>query len=118
MESVSREKESVALSSVFASIVLTLMKLMVGLLTGSLGILSAAAHSLLDFAAATLTYFAVRVSDNPVDACHPYGHAKIESISALVETGLLFVTSIWIIKEAVEQLRTYALDAAVPHDLE
>ncbi|HYQ91796.1 MAG TPA: cation diffusion facilitator family transporter [Candidatus Competibacteraceae bacterium] len=105
MESVSREKESVALSSVFASIVLTLMKLLVGLLTGSLGILSEAAHSLLDFAAAALTYFAVRVSDKPVDACHPYGHAKIESISALAETGLLFVTSIWIIKEAVERLR-------------
>lgn len=105
MENIPHEKESVALSSVLASLVLTLMKLIVGLLTGSLGILSEAAHSLLDFAAATLTYFAVRVSDRPVDESHPYGHAKIESVSALIATGLLFVTSAWIIKEAVDRLR-------------
>ncbi len=106
MGNIRHEKESVALGSVLASIALTLMKLIVGLLTGSLGILSEAAHSLLDFAAATLTYFAVRVSDRPVDESHPYGHAKIESVSALVATGLLFVTSAWIIKEAVNRLRT------------
>lgn len=95
---------SVALGSVFASAALTLMKLVVGLLTGSLGILSEAAHSLLDFFAAGLTYFAVRVSDKPSDQRHPYGHAKIESVSALVETGLLFLTSIWIVKEAITRL--------------
>lgn len=80
------------------------MKLVVGLLTGSIGILSEAAHSLLDFAAAGLTYFAVRVSDKPGDERHPYGHAKIESVSALIETGLLFLTSAWIIKEALQRL--------------
>lgn len=104
MNSIVQEKTSVALGSVFASAALTLMKLVVGLLTGSLGILSEAAHSLLDFAAAGLTYFAVRVSDRPGDARHPYGHAKVESVSALIETGLLFLTSAWIVKEALQRL--------------
>ncbi|MFO1372623.1 MAG: cation diffusion facilitator family transporter [Candidatus Competibacteraceae bacterium] len=104
MNHANQEKTSVALSSVFASAALTLMKLVVGLLTGSIGILSEAAHSLLDFAAAGLTYFAVRISDKPEDARHPYGHAKIESVSALIETALLFLTSAWIVKEAVHRL--------------
>lgn len=100
-----REKTSVALSSVFASGGMATMKLVVGLMTGSIGILSEAAHSLLDLGAALLTYFAVRVSDKPADERHPYGHAKIESVSALIETGLLFLTSLWIVIEAVDRLR-------------
>lgn len=100
----SNEKESVARSSVFASAAMAIMKLVVGLMTGSLGILSEAAHSLLDLGAATLTWFAVRVSDQPADERHPYGHGKIENVSALIETGLLFLTSAWIVKEAVERL--------------
>lgn len=98
------EKESVALGSVFASGGMALMKLVVGLMTGSIGILSEAAHSLLDLGAAALTYFAVRVSDRPPDDEHQYGHAKIESVSALIETGLLFLTSAWIVNEAVHRL--------------
>ena len=97
-------KESVAISSVIASAVMTVMKLVVGLMTGSLGILSEAAHSLLDMGAALLTWFAVRIGDQPADERHPYGHGKVESVSALIETGLLFVTAIWIIKEAVIRL--------------
>ncbi|MEO5373154.1 MAG: cation-efflux pump [Alphaproteobacteria bacterium] len=97
-------KQEVALSSVYASLLLTVAKLVVGLATGSLGVLSEAAHSALDFGATLITYFAVRVSDKPADRDHPYGHGKIESISALIETGLLFITSLWIIKEAVERL--------------
>jgi len=99
-------KENVARSSVVASALMTVMKLVVGLMTGSLGILSEAAHSLLDLGAASLTWFAVRVSDKPADERHPYGHGKIESVSALIETGLLFLTSGWIIKEAVTRLLT------------
>jgi cation diffusion facilitator family transporter len=83
------------------------MKLTVGLLTGSLGILSEAAHSLLDLGAAGLTWFAVRIGDQPADERHPYGHAKFESVSALIGTGLLFVTSAWIVKEAVERLLSH-----------
>jgi cation diffusion facilitator family transporter len=74
------------------------------LLTGSLGLLSEAAHSLLDLGAAGLTYIAVRVSDKPADERHPYGHGKIESVSALAETMLLFATAAWIIREAVLRL--------------
>lgn len=104
-------KKSVALSSVWASAILTLTKLVVGLLTGSLGILSEAAHSLLDLGAAGLTYFAVHVSDQPADSRHPFGHGKVESVSALAETVLLFLTSAWIIREAV--IRLTSLDAQV-----
>lgn len=98
------QKESVAGNSILASFFMTGMKLTVGLMTGSLGILSEAAHSLLDMGAAIITYFAVRASDKPADKEHPYGHGKIESISALAETVLLFITSIWIIYEAVSRL--------------
>jgi cation diffusion facilitator family transporter len=100
----SNQKESVALSSVFASVALTATKFVVGLLTGSMGIMSEAAHSLLDFAAAVMTYFAVKHGDKPADEEHHYGHGKIESVSALAETGLLFLTSFWIIYEAVRRL--------------
>ena len=103
-ECVTTSKVGVALNSVLASFALTVMKLVVGIATGSMGILSEAAHSLLDMGAAALTYFAVRVSDKPADREHPYGHGKIESISALAETALLFVTSVWIIYEAVRRI--------------
>ena len=100
----SHKKQQVALSSVLASLLLTVMKLVVGIMTGSIGIISEAAHSALDFGAASLTLFAVKMSDKPADSKHHYGHAKVESISALIETGLLVVTSIWIIYTAVERL--------------
>lgn len=100
------KKQSVALSSVFASLLLTILKLVVGLATGSMGILSEAAHSLLDLGAASLTFFAVGVSDKEADEHHHYGHQKVESVSALIETGLLFLTSAWIIYEAVKRLAT------------
>jgi cation diffusion facilitator family transporter len=97
-------KEAVAISSVVASAAMTVMKLVVGLMTGSLGILSEAAHSLLDMGAAGLTWFAVRVGSEPADERHPYGHGKVESVSALIETGLLFVTAAYIAKEAIGRL--------------
>ncbi len=99
-----REKRLVALSSVLAAVLLTSMKLVVGLITGSLGILSEAAHSGLDLAAAAMTWFAVRVSDKPPDEVHTYGHGKIENLSALFETVLLLATCVWIIYEAILRL--------------
>jgi cation diffusion facilitator family transporter len=99
-----REKRLVALSSVLAAVFLTSMKLAVGLATGSLGILSEAAHSALDLVAAAVTFFAVRVSGRPPDREHNYGHGKIENLSALFETLLLLVTCIWIIYEATRRL--------------
>ncbi|MCS7011132.1 MAG: cation diffusion facilitator family transporter [Anaerolineales bacterium] len=103
-ESAQKEKRSVALISVLAAVGLTAFKLIVGLLTNSLGILAEAAHSGLDLAAAAMTYFAVRVADKPADARHPFGHGKVENLSALFETLLLLATSGWIIYEAVDRL--------------
>ncbi|MEI6757939.1 MAG: cation-efflux pump [Chlorobium sp.] len=100
----SQKKQRVALSSVAASLLLTSMKLVVGILTGSIGIISEAAHSALDFGAAALTWYAVRISDKPADRKHHYGHAKVESVSALVETGLLIITSVWIVYAAVKRM--------------
>ncbi|MFA6295920.1 MAG: cation-efflux pump [Patescibacteria group bacterium] len=101
---INHKKENVALSSVIASFLMTAMKLVVGILTGSMGIISEAAHSALDLVAAVMTYFAVKIGDKPADSDHPYGHGKIESVSALIETGLLFLTSFWIIYEAIKRL--------------
>src|SRR6266700_7977488 len=97
-------KERVALSSIAASAGLTLAKGVVGLATGSLAILSEAAHSLLDLVATIMTYFAVRVSGKPADEEHHYGHGKVESVSALAETALLFVLSGIVIWEAAQRL--------------
>jgi cation diffusion facilitator family transporter len=83
---------------------LTLAKGVVGLATGSLAVLSEAAHSLLDLAATTMTYFAVRISGKPADDEHHYGHGKVESVSALAETALLFVLSGIVIWEALQRL--------------
>src|SRR6186997_82336 len=99
-------KERVALTSMAASAGLTLAKAIVGVLSGSLAILSEAGHSLIDFVATVMTYFAVRISGKPADAEHHYGHGKVESISALAETALLFVLSGIVIWEAVRRLLT------------
>ena len=101
------EKERVALGSIAASGGLTLAKGVVGLLTGSLAILSEAAHSLIDFGATVMTYFAVRISGKPADEEHHYGHGKVESVSALAETALLFVLSGVVIWEAVKRLASH-----------
>ena len=98
------EKRAAAGNSVLAAVVITILKLVVGFSTGSLGILSEAAHSGLDLIASLLTFFSVGVSDKPADADHQYGHGKIENFSAFVETGLLLVTCAWIIYEAALRL--------------
>ena len=99
-----QEKKRVALISVFAAIFLTGSKLIIGLLTNSLGILSEALHSALDLVAAVITYFSVRISDKPADREHNYGHGKIENFSALMETILLLITCFWIIYEASHRI--------------
>ncbi len=97
-------KQRVALSSVAASAALTIAKAIVGFATGSLALLSEAGHSLLDLAATVMTYFAVRISGKPADEEHHYGHGKIESITALAETALLFLLSGIVIWEALQRL--------------
>jgi len=107
------KKQQVALSSVLASLLLTIMKLVVGIMSGSIGIISEAAHSALDLGAASLTLFAVNMSSKPADRKHHYGHAKVESVSALIETALLVVTSIWIIYAATERLLAGSVEIEV-----
>lgn len=97
-------KERVALTSIFASGGLTIAKAIVGYLSGSLALISEAAHSALDFAATVMTWYAVRVSGKPADEEHHYGHGKVESVTALIATGLLFVLSAFVIWEAVHRL--------------
>jgi cation diffusion facilitator family transporter len=109
-------KQRVALTSILASGGLTLAKGAVGLTTGSLAILSEAAHSLLDLAATIMTYFAVRVSGKPADDEHHYGHGKVESVTALIETALLFLLSGMVIWEAGHRLfggASHAVEASV-----
>jgi len=105
-----KEKKAAAGNSVVAALFLTSMKLVVGVLTGSLGILAEAAHSLLDLVAAVITFLAVHISDKPADLAHPYGHGKIENFSALIETVLLFITCAWIIYEAVHRIFVRSAD--------
>jgi len=108
-----KEKKKVALWSVIAAIFITAFKLTIGLLTGSLSILSEALHSGLDMIASIITFFTVRVSDKPADREHNYGHGKVENLSAFIETILLLLTCIWIIYEAIHRLTSGKLDIEV-----
>jgi cation diffusion facilitator family transporter len=110
------DKEKAALGSIAASAALTAAKAVIGLLTGSLAILSEAGHSLIDLSATMLTYFAVRVSDKPADAEHQYGHGKMESVTALAETALLFLLTALVAWEAAQRLlraQAHAVEATV-----
>ena len=109
-ESMRQEKRAVTGNSVLAALVITTLKIVVGLATRSLGILSEAAHSGLDLIAALVTFFSVRVSDKPADADHQYGHGKVESFSAFIETGLLLLTCAWIVYEAFVRLFFHTVD--------
>jgi cation diffusion facilitator family transporter len=100
----SAEKRKVALQSMLAAAAMTVLKLAAGLFSGSLGVLSDAAHSGLDLAGATLTFFSVRVSDKPADEDHTYGHGKIENVSSFAEAGLMAISCVWIIWEAVSRI--------------
>ncbi len=99
-----KEKQWAATSSVIAAFGLTGSKLAIGIMTGSLGILAEAAHSGLDLIAAVITAFAVKTSGKPADPEHPYGHGKVENISAFIETLLLLITCFWIIYAAVQRI--------------
>jgi cation diffusion facilitator family transporter len=97
-------KRSAALFSVLAAFAVTLLKLLTGLFTGSLGMLSEAAHSGIDLISAAITLFSVQVSDRPADADHTYGHGKIESLSAAIEAVLMLASCIWILAEAIRRI--------------
>ncbi|HUK65565.1 MAG TPA: cation diffusion facilitator family transporter [Anaeromyxobacteraceae bacterium] len=111
--SAAQEKHFAALVSLGAALLLTAMKLIIGFWSGSIGILSEAAHASLDLVAAAVTLWAVRASSRPADRDHPYGHGKIESFSALFETGLLLATCVFIAYEAVRRLAFQAVRVRV-----
>ena len=100
----SQQKQKVALFSMAASGFMSIIKIAAAMVTGSLGLLSEALHSLIDFGATIVTWFAIRWADRPADNVHQFGHAKIESIAALLETGLLFGTALFVAYEAITRL--------------
>jgi cation diffusion facilitator family transporter len=97
-------KVRIARLSVLSNFLLIIMKLAIGLISGSVSIISEAIHSSMDLIAAGIALFSVKISDNPPDSRHPYGHGKIENISGVVEALLIFVAAIMIIIEAVKKL--------------
>jgi cation diffusion facilitator family transporter len=111
--SLEQRKRRVAVSSLAAAVALTGFKVVVGLLTGSLGILAEAAHSSLDLVAAAATYIAIRTASRPPDAGHRYGHGKIENLSALFETLLLLATCTWIVYAAIRRLAKGMIEVEV-----
>src|SRR5262250_2394365 len=99
-----REKKNAALLSVGSAVLLVSLKTFLVVLTGSFGVLSEALHSGLDLIAAIITFLSVRMSDQPADERHLYGHGKFENFSAFVETGLLALTALYIVYEAFDRL--------------
>src|ERR1700737_1372421 len=98
------EKKPAALPGGGSALALVSLKTFLVIRTDSLGVLSEALHSGLDLVAAIITFLSVRVSDEPADERHPYGHGKFENFSAFVETGLLLLTALYIIYEAFSRL--------------
>ncbi len=99
------QKVRTARLSVFSNITLIILKVIVGLISGSVSILSEAIHSTMDFIASVIAFFSVEISDTPPDERHPYGHGKFENVSGVIEALLIFVAAIWIIIEAVQRLK-------------
>jgi cation diffusion facilitator family transporter len=97
-------KRSAAIFSVVAASIITLLKILTGLFTGSLGMLSEAAHSTVDLIASAITLFSVQVSDRPADEDHNYGHGKVESLTAFVETGIMFASCVWLVSAAMRRI--------------
>ncbi|HEY1736480.1 MAG TPA: cation diffusion facilitator family transporter [Methylovirgula sp.] len=111
MDAVQDLKQRVALASIGVSAALSLAKLAAGLFSGSLALLSEAGHNLVDTGITVITFFAVRTAGKPADEDHPFGHGKVETVSALIETGLLFGLSVFILIEAIQRLKE--ADAAI-----
>ncbi len=108
---IQKQKMSVALLSIVSNSTLVVLKLITGILTGSISILSEAAHSSMDMIASVIALFAVRISARRPDAQHPFGHGKVEDISALAEALLIVIAAVWIVVEAINKI-------IKPHPLE
>ncbi len=99
-----RRKTRAAAISVISNAGLVIGKLLIGLVTGSVSVISEAIHSGIDLVAAAIALFAVRTANRPADKAHPYGHGKIENLSGTIEAILIFLAAAWIIYEAVHKL--------------
>lgn len=99
-----KKKVRTARLSIFSNIFLILIKLVAGVMSGSVSIISEAIHSSMDLMAAVIAFFSVRISSNPPDKKHPYGHGKFENVSGVVEAMLILVAAIWIVYEAIHKL--------------
>jgi cation diffusion facilitator family transporter len=97
-------KRTAAVFSILAAALVTALKLATGLITGSLGMLSESAHSGIDLIASAITLFSVQVSDRPADADHNYGHGKVESLSAFVETVIMLASCVWLVTTAIQRI--------------
>ena len=104
-ETANKRKVSVALLSVASNSILVLLKLIVGIMIGSVSVISEAIHSSVDLLAALIAMLAVKMSGKPADKDHPFGHGKFENISGTVEALLIFVAAAWIIFEAIKKLQ-------------
>ncbi len=98
------KKQHIARFSVISNASLVALKLVVGLVSGSVSIISEAIHSFMDLIAAVIAFISVRISDNPPDKEHPYGHGKVENVSGVIEALLIFGASGWIIYEAIRKI--------------
>lgn len=96
-------KTTAASISIISNTSLVIMKFIAGYLSGSVSVISEAIHSLMDILAAVIAFFAVRISDNPADKEHPYGHGKFENVSGVIEALLIFIAAIWIIYNAIHR---------------
>lgn len=99
------EKVKTARLSIMSNSLLIIMKLLVGIISGSVSIISEAIHSGMDLLAAIIAFFSVKISDTPADKEHPYGHGKFENVSGVIEAVLIFIAAGWIIYEAILKLK-------------
>ncbi|MFQ6084413.1 MAG: cation diffusion facilitator family transporter [Candidatus Aminicenantia bacterium] len=97
-------KRKAAIISVVSNSTLIAFKLIIGLITGSISIISEAIHSSMDLLASLITYFSVKISSKPADKTHTYGHGKVENISGVVESGLIFMAALFIIYSAIKKI--------------
>lgn len=99
-----KRKANVALLSVVSNSLLVILKVIVGLMIGSVSVISEAIHSGVDLLAAVIAFFAVKTSAKPADKEHPFGHGKFENLSGTIEALLIFLAAAWIIHEAIDKL--------------
>lgn len=98
------EKTNIARLSILSNTLLIAMKFVVGFISGSVSIISEAIHSVMDLIAAIIAFVSVKISDNPPDKEHPYGHGKIENVSGVIEALLITAAAVWIIYEAIHKI--------------